>query len=180
MSYKVEVFKALMPNPMTKRDITLWWPVMPTAAVLVQSLQFPIETMSTVTVPYRGVSYEMPVPVFQPGDWVFELPESHSANTFNEIERVYYDRRVMPVYLFLGNILNAFNFSGGIEGLGNVFSTLGATALATLRGGVVLEKAYIKNIAPVDFSMSQPDQPVIWRITMRYGYISPISSKIGL
>lgn len=177
MSYKVDAFRAALPAPLTKRDITLWWPVMPSAALLVQSLSFPTETMATVTVPYRGVTHEFPTHIYQPGDWAFDLPDSFAGGTYAELVEHYYARRVMSVYLILGNVLNALNFSGNF--LGSLVSA-GASVLAAVRSGSVLNKAFIKSIAPVDFSMSQPDQPVTWRVTMHYGYITPLGKMLGI
>lgn len=177
MSYKVDVFRAAVPAPMTKRDITLWWPVMPSASILVQSLTFPVETMTTVTVPYRGVPHELPTYVYQPGDWAFELPETFAGGTFAELADHYYNRRSMSVYLVLGNVLNSLNFSGNFAGS---LLSAGAGALSAVRSGVVLNEAFIKSIAPVDFSMSQPEQAVLWRVTMHYGYVSPLSKVLGI
>ena len=86
---------------------------------------------------------------------------------------VQYKKVLFDTYLILGNLANSINTNSW----NSVMSVLG-NAFSTLTTAQVLGKCWIRRIDPVEFNQSQPEQPIVWRVTVHYNYIKALAGII--
>ena len=181
MSYRVSVFTAAIPTPLTKRDILMFWEALPQSSLLVQSLVFPTERMRTVQVPVGGVMVEMPTGVYESGDRTFEVPDNIYTTVRYELWRAYMERRLYDIPLLMGNPLDSLNLSDGVSfevSLSSILKGVGSAVSGSLLTGCVLCRSFIKSIDDVTFTnQGGSSDAVIWRVTVHYGYVSKLSFK---
>lgn len=174
MSRKIEAFRLLVPQPLTKRDVTVVCPRILQLALLGQATTFPTEELQGVTVrTRRGYEVELPTKFKVSGDWSFDIPDSLFTQVRLNLLTVQYKKVMFDTYLILGNLANSINtnsWNSVMSALGNVFSIL-TTAQ-------VLGKCWIRRIDPVEFNQAQPEQPVVWRVTVHYNYIKALAGII--
>lgn len=169
MSRKIDIFRLLIQQPLTKRDFLLFIPAIAQASVLAQATTFPTEQVQSVEVYKQGQKIELPTKFETVGDWSFDIPDSTLTLIRYNLLDVLYNKQLFEVYFFLGNILNSVNFEGltSLQSIAsNVFSYL---TTAQKLGG-----CWIRNISPVEFSQSDPETPIMWRVLIHYNYIRPV------
>lgn len=166
MSRKVDAFRLLVQQPLTKRDFLMFSPQLIQASIIVQSMTFPTERLRSVEVFRRGYRVELPTMFEIPGDWTFEVPESTLTAMRLDLMSVMYKRSVFDVYLFLGSLFNSLN----LNSLNSIASIL-SNAAAIITTAQTLGSCWIREIAPVDFAASDPETPITWRVTVHYNYI---------
>lgn len=175
MSRRVDLFRLLIPQPLTKRDVTVICPRILQIALAGQSLTFPTEELQSVIVKtHRGHEVELPTKFKVGGDWSFDIADSVFTQVRYNLLTVQYKKVLFDTYLLLGNFANSINTNAEASTLGVATSFLG-NLTSLLKTAEVLGKCWIRRIDPVEFSQSQPDQPILWRVTVHYNYIKPLS-----
>lgn len=160
MSRKIEAFRLLVPQPLTKRDVTVICPRILQLALLGQATTFPTEELQGVTIRIkRGHEVELPTKFKVSGDWSFDIPDSLFTQVRLNLLTVQYKKVLFDTYLILGNLANSINTNSW----NSVMSVLG-NAFSTLTTAQVLGKCWIRRIDPVEFNQSQPEQPIVWRL----------------
>lgn len=192
MSRKISLFAAAVPTPLTKRDFTLFMNTLPFASLLVQAATFPTEQVGEAAIPVSGTSVYVPTVYSVPGEWVFEVPDSTFLTIYYQLNTLLYTRRVFDVFLVPGQLSDAV--IAGVSSGGNLLSgsaslrnwvgdisSMASAGASILLSGKILNRCFIKNIQDVQFSNRQDSgDAVVWRITVRYNYITPVSSDLGV
>lgn len=169
VSRKIDAFRLLIQQPLTKRDFLLFIPAIVQASILAQAVTFPTEQLQSVEVYKQGQKIELPTKFETGGDWSFDIPDSTLTLIRYNLLDVLYNKQIFDVYFFLGNILNSINL-GGLTSIQSILSN----AFSYLTTAQKLGGCWIRSISPVEFSQSDPETPILWRVLVHYNYIRPV------
>lgn len=167
MSIKTQIFRTAVQHPLTAKDVMILIPQIPMTTITVQSTTFPTEKFKSCIIKRRGQDVELPTKMQVDGDWSFSVPDDIFTSMRYNLLKVMYKRKLFDVYQILGSLdINTNSLSSLLNALGNASSVL-LTAQ-------VLNECWIRQIAPIEFSSSDPTRPVTWQVTIHYNYITPL------
>lgn len=172
MSRKIDAFRLAVPQPLTKKDITMLCPQLAEGALLAQSMSFPSENMGEATYYYKGRPLYTPTRTNVPGDWTVDIADNVLTLVRYHMQSFMYAKKKFNVTLVPGDLTDILSGAVSLDILGLLRSAT-TSAIAALFSGITLCDAWIKTMAPVDFSASGATEVVTWRVTIRYNYIKP-------
>lgn len=175
MSYKVEAFRVLVPQPL----LSCKFIIIPTApeliktGLLIETATFPTEVTQEVAFLYKGQRVYFPIQTDVPDVWKFTVPDTiftdHRAMIWR---RKYRDpEKTFDIVLCMtdiSGILSLDNIGGGIVNAASI-------AASAFLSAVVLKECYITDIAQGQLNASDPTQPMKWDISVRYQGIVPFT-----
>lgn len=172
MSRKIDAFRVALPQPLTRKDITILSPQLAEEALIAQSVQFPTCEMQEAQYYVDGTPMWVPTKAIPTGPWVFDVPDSLFTPIKYHMTYLLYNKKKFNVTLVLGDLRDII---GGIVSLNplSIMSSLIQSGVSCLSSASVLRGCWVKSIAPVDMSQSSPTEPVMWRVSCRYDYIKP-------
>lgn len=141
-------------------------------AILAQSMTFPSENMNEATYYYKGRPLYTPTRTTVGNEWTVDFPDSVFAPIRYHLMSLMYAKKKFNIILVPGDLTSILTSAVGLDLKGLISSAVGSAAAALL-AGITLCDAWVKAVAPVDFSASGATEPVIWRATLRYNYIKP-------